>query len=210
MDLPGVRRMRYLLYLPEGYAAAEPWPLILFLHGGGEAGENLDMVRREGLPRLLERWGRFPFVVVSPLSPRKAWSVPDLLLVLDGVERSHSVDPARVYVTGLSTGALAAWELAIAAPDRVAAIAPVTTHRVPEGLCAARSVPVWAFHNARDARAPVRVTKKAVEAFRACGGDARLTVYPEDGHDAWTRTYGRADLYEWFLTHRREAGSTGR
>jgi len=208
MELPGNRKVRYLLYRPDGYAdARDAWPLVLFLHGGGEAGTNLGMVQREGLPRLLESRTRFPFVVVSPLSLRKAWSIPALLQFLDGVERAHRVDRMRVYVTGLSTGALAALKLAIAAPDRIAAVAPVTLHRVPEGLCGMKSVPVWAFHNARDPRAPVRVSKKAVEAFRACGGDVRLTVYPAEGHDAWTRTYNRADLYDWFLMHHRESPS---
>lgn len=208
MDLPGDRKVRYLLYRPEDYAeASNAWPLILFLHGGGEAGTKLGMVRREGLPRVLESRRRFPFVVASPLSPRKAWSIPDLLEFLDGVERTHRVDPTRVYVTGLSTGGLAALKLAIAAPDRIAAVAPVTLHRIPEGLCRMKSVPVWAFHNARDPRAPVRVTKKAVQALRACGGDVQLAVYPLEGHDAWTRTYHRADLYEWFLMHRRESPS---
>lgn len=211
MELPGGRQMRYLLYRPEEYAEArDSWPLILFLHGGGEAGEKLSMVRREGLPRLLEHRRRMPFVVVSPLSPRKAWSIPDLLLFLDGVERVHRVDPERVSVTGLSTGALAAWRLAIAAPDRVAAIAPVTLHRVPEDLCRMKAIPVWAFHNARDTRASFRVMKKAVQIFRACGGDARLTIYPAEGHDAWTATYNRADLYVWLLTHRRPRGPASR
>jgi len=209
MDLPGSQRMRYLLYLPDGYSTdMAPWPLILFLHGGGEAGEGLSLVRREALPRLLDLGKRFPFVIVSPHSLRKAWSLPDLVFFLDGLERAHRVDRARVYVTGLSTGALAAWRLAIAVPDRVAAIAPVTLHRVPEGLCAMKSVPVWAFHNAGDPRAPVRVTKKTVETFRACGGDVRLTVYPAKGHDAWTQTYNRSDLYEWFLQHRRDQDPT--
>jgi predicted peptidase len=208
MDLPGDRNIRYLLYRPDYYAdTRDAWPLILFLHGGGEAGTKLGMVRREGLPRVLESRRRFPFVVVSPLSSRKAWSIPDLLDFLDGVERAHRVDLTRVYVTGLSTGGLAALKLAIAAPDRIAAVAPVTLHRIPEGLCRMKSVPVWAFHNARDPRAPVRVTKKAVRALRACGGDVRLTVYPAEGHDAWTRTYHRADLYEGFLMHHRESPS---
>lgn len=204
MDLGGSRKIRYLLYLPDKYAgSAEPWPLILFLHGGGEAGEDIRLVKREGLPRLLDHWKYFPFVVVSPHSLRKAWSIPDLLLFLDRIERLYRVDRQRIYATGLSTGALAAWRLAIASPERIAAIAPVTLHRMPEGLCKMRSVPVWAFHNARDRRAPVRVTRKTAETLRACGGDVRLTIYPVDGHDAWSQTYNRSDLYDWFLKHRR-------
>jgi len=207
MDLPGSQRMRYLLYLPDGYATGmAPWPLILFLHGGGEAGDDLFLVKKEGLPRLLQQGQHIPFVVASPQSPRKAWSIPDLILFLDEIERTYRVDRERVYVTGLSTGAYASWLLAIYHPDRIAAIAPVTTHKKPPDICRMKPVPVWAFHNAGDSRAPARVTKKIAEALRACGGDAKRTIYPRKGHDAWSETYGRPDLYQWFLNHRRERG----
>ncbi len=203
--LGGSKNTRYLLYLPQEYErGGEPWPLILFLHGGGEAGGDLSLVKREGLPRLLEQGKHLPFVVVSPQSARKAWSIPDLILFLDEIKRTHRVDRERIYATGLSTGAYASWLLAIHHPDRIAAIAPVTTHKKPPDICKMKSVPAWAFHNAGDGRAPPSVTRKIVEALEACGGEVKLTIYPRKGHDAWSETYGRPDLYEWFLKHHRE------
>jgi len=97
------------------------------------------------------------------------------------------------------------WALALAAPRRFAAIAPISGVGDPESACALRSVPVWAFHGAVDPVVPLREDQEMVEALRACGGDAKLTVYPDAGHDAWTAAYGDPALYAWLLAHRRAA-----
>lgn len=200
--------VRYLLYLPAEYeSSSRSWPLILFLHGSGERGTDLRLVKREGLPQWLDRWQRFPFVVVSPQCPtRQDWSIEALKALLDEVLATRRIDEERVYVTGLSTGAVASLKLAIRHPDRFAAIAAVTAHRIPENLCAIKAIPVRLFHNAGDGRVPVKKARDLLKAIEACGGDVQLTLHPEQGHDAWTRTYETSELYEWFLKHRRPRG----
>jgi predicted peptidase len=197
--------LRYLLYTPIEYEEGTGrWPLILFLHGDGERGNDPRLVKQEGLARFLEGRLRFPFVVVSPQLPRRAsWETGRLLDLLDEVVSKVRVDEERVSVTGLSSGALAAWEMALRAPGRIAAIAPIATPRVLPDLCRMKDVAVWAFHGARDGRVPARRSRKAVESFLACGGEARLTIYASDGHDAWTRAYSEPELYEWLAAHRR-------
>ncbi len=197
--------LQYLLYVPAEYeSSSRTWPLILFLHGSGERGTDLQLVKREGLPRWLDRWQHFPFVVVSPQCPRRQdWSIDALTALLAEILAGYRIDEERIYVTGLSTGAVAALKLAIRHPDRFAAIAAVTTHRIPDSLCAIKAVPVRVFHNAGDERVPVKKARDLVKAFKACGGDAELTVYPALGHDAWTETYETSELYEWFLKHRK-------
>jgi predicted peptidase len=195
--------IRYLVYLPTGHERRDAsWPVILFLHGDGERGDDLALVKREGLPRILERNRDFRFVVVAPQLRRKEkWSADRLDRLLDHAIGTYPVDPRRVYITGLSSGAVTSLELAALNPDRLAAVAAVSPNREPREACRAAGVPVWLFHNAFDERVPARVSRRLARALEDCGGEVRLTIYPQSGHDAWSDTYVRADLYEWFLQH---------
>jgi predicted peptidase len=194
---------RYLLHLPAAYESRPDWPVILFLHGAGERGRDVGLVKREGLPRILETLPDFPFVVVSPQEEKdRRWTADGLGGLLDEVASRYRVDRARVYATGLSSGAVAALELATRYPRKIAAVAAVTASAIPSGLCAMKDVPAWIFHNAGDERVPVSRAKRLARELESCGGDVEITLYPRDGHDAWTETYRRQDLYEWFLEHK--------
>jgi predicted esterase len=201
----GDARTPHLLYLPRDYDEdpEKRWPLVLYLHGSGEIGEDLDQVRKDGLPKLAEQGQSFPFILVAPQSPPEEWFwLPAMLdAVLDEVSAGHRVDPDRVYVTGFSMGGRATWMQAIEYPDRFAAIAPICGS-IPELEEASRirHLPVWAFLGARDPDASIR---RMVQALQEAGGDARLTVYPDAGHDAWTPTYADPAFCEWLLGHRR-------
>jgi predicted peptidase len=197
--------IRYLLHLPAAYESRSDWPVILFLHGAGERGRNLEFVKREALPRILETLPDFPFVVVSPQEVRDyRWTADALASLLERISSRYRIDPSRVYATGLSSGATAALELAIRHPEKIAAVAVVSANAIPHDLCAMKNVAVSIFHNARDERVPSSRSKSLARALGRCGaGEVKLTVYPRDGHDAWTETYRRHDLYEWFLSHRK-------
>jgi predicted peptidase len=182
--------------------------VILFLHGAGERGRDVELVKREGLPRILETLPDFPFVVVSPQEEKDhRWTADGLAALLDDVASRYRVDRARVYATGLSSGAVAALELAIRHPEKIAAVAAVTASEIPSGLCAMKDVPVWIFHNAGDEHVPAGRAKRLARELESCGGDVELTIYPRDGHDAWTETYRRQDLYDWMLRHHRRTPS---
>lgn len=198
--------LRYLLYLPRDYQAAggRRWPLALFLHGRGEQGTDLELVKRHGLPRLLESRHDFPAIVVSPQClPGEWWSPPALHALLDEIEAHHAVDPDRVYVTGLSMGGFGTWALAIDRPDRFAAIAPICGGGEPIGAWRLVNLPVWAFHGDADEIVPLRRSEEMIAALRRHGGAPRFTVYPGVAHDSWTRTYDNPALYEWLFAQRR-------
>jgi len=98
------------------------------------------------------------------------------------------------------------WQLAVRHPGRFAAIAPVCGygHASPsflESVCLLKNVPVWVFHGASDPVVPIEESQKMVDLLRDCGGNVRFTVYPNCGHDSWTRTYQNPELYRWFLSH---------
>jgi predicted peptidase len=210
-DAPFRTQVRYLLYLPAAYETApEPWPMILFLHGDGERGEDLALVKREGLPRLLEHNRDFHFVVVAPQCRRREkWSADRLDRFLDHAVETYRVDPRRIYATGLSTGAVASLALAARRPDRIAAAVAVSPNMTPDefpGSPGRGKLPaIWLFHNAFDERVPARVSRRLARTLEARGTEVRLTIFPQAGHDAWSDAYARPDLYAWLLEHR--AGS---
>jgi predicted peptidase len=198
---------RYLLHLPREYDASRRWPLLLFLHGAGERGDDLSRVAIHGPPRLIrEAAMELPFIVVSPqVSEDRIWSVAFLDALLDEIAASYSVDEDRVYVTGLSMGGYGTWHLAMEFPDRFAAIAPISGGATITGACTLRHVPVWVFHGALDEVVPPSRSEELVQRLRNCDGHVRFTLYEDAGHDAWTRTYADPELYRWLLTHRRRA-----
>jgi len=212
-------RLNYLLFLPQGYGTTpgEEWPLILFLHGAGERGDDLELVKKHGIAKVVERQKDFPFVALSPQCPEDArwWTeteIEALNALLDEIVNRYAVDADRVYLTGLSMGGYGTWHLAEAYPHRFAAIAPICggglwSSGFPDKVCVLKHVPVWAFHGAKDPAVPLKESEKMVEALKGCGGNVRFTVYPDADHDAWTETYDNPELYDWFLRHRRRNAS---
>ena len=100
-------------------------------------------------------------------------------------------------------GGFGTWALAIAYPDRFAAIAPICGGGDPAKVHRIRHLPVWTFHGARDEAVPLRLTARMVRALEASGGNVRFTAYPDGGHDSWTETYANPHFYRWLLGQRR-------
>lgn len=196
----------YLLFLPNQDTAKEQLlPTILFLHGAGERGSNLEDVKRHGVAKIVEEQPNFPFIVISPqCPPGQNWSVELLSKLLDEAISAYPIDPNRVYLTGLSMGGYGTWHLAAAEPHRFAAIAPVCGGGNPIAARKLKNLPVWAFHGALDNVVPLRESELMVSALKTHGTNVKFTVYPEAEHDSWTQTYNNPQLYEWFLQHRRQ------
>lgn len=208
-------QLRYLLYLPPGYDAdtAKRWPLMLFLHGAGERGTNVQVVAVHG-PLLKAKQGtNFPFIIVAPQCPDgQVWDSEQLLHLLTDVTTKLRVDRSRVYLTGLSMGGYGTWKLGLMRPDLFAAIAPICgggsmidALLVSRELgTALRSLPVWAFHGAKDPVVPLDESERMVATLKRLGvKDVKLTVYPEADHNSWTQTYDNPEFYTWLLSHQR-------
>jgi predicted peptidase len=198
--------LNYLLFLPKDYGAdpQKKWPLILFLHGLGETGNDLEMVKKHGIPKIVEQQPDFPFITVSPQCPyRFCWprEADTLSALLDEVAATYAVDANRIYLTGLSMGGYGTWYLATEYPERFAAVVPIAGGGDPDKVCAQREVPVWAFHGAKDVVVPPEESEKMVNALKACDGDVQFTLYPDAYHDSWTQTYENSELYQWLLKH---------
>lgn len=200
-------KVSYLAFLPKAYSAkGAPVPLIIFLHGSGERGSDLNKVKAWGPPAIAEKDPAFPFMVVSPQVPEGEWWHARLLKgVIDEVLAKYNVDRSRVYLTGLSMGGYGAWDLAINYPNYFAAIAPICGGGSTLRIATLKSVPTWVFHGARDNAVPEQESARMVAALQAAGGDVKYTMLPDAGHvDAWVHAYGEAGLFDWFLEHRKQ------
>ena len=206
-------RLEYLLHVPAGTPPDGGWPLVLFLHGAGERGRDLELIKREGLPRVVGTGPASGFMMVAPQCPVGATWGPylrTLVALLDDVVAGHPVDGRRVYLTGISMGGYGAWALAALNPQRFAALVPVCGGGLrslgfPEKVRELVGMPVWAFHGALDDIVSPGETRVLVEALAAAGGDVRFTLYPEAGHDSWSRAYAEPELYAWLLARQRDA-----
>ena len=199
--------INYLLYLPDEYYInkGKKWPCIMFLHGGAEQGDDLNLVKKNGIPKIIDKKKDFPFIVISPQCPEGAWWSNDVLItLLNEIIKSYKIDEDRVYLTGISMGGYATWELAMEYPDKFAAIAPICGGGDPYHIDRIKNIPVWAFHGEKDKVVKTYKSKRMVKALRKCGGNVKLTIYPGMRHDAWTVTYNNQELYNWFLKQKRQ------
>jgi len=205
--------LKYLLFLPKEYNHRQraKWPLILFLHGMGERGDNLELVKKHGIPKILEERDDLPCIVISPQCPlHSMWTMElDALhgLVMNAM-KTYKVDKSRIYLTGLSMGGYGAWHLAEAYPRLFAAVVPICGGAqpmigFPERIKALKKVPIWAFHGAKDNVVPLERSQELVDVLGRNKGNIRFTIYPDAGHDSWTETYDNPELYEWLFKQKR-------
>lgn len=207
--------LQYLLYLPPGYdpTATRSWPLMLFLHGAGERGTDVQRVAIHGPLSLVKQGTNFPFIIVAPLCPAgELWENEPLIQLLDRITAKYAVDPKRVYLTGLSMGGYGTWKLGFAYPEKFAALAPICGGAnmidvilgTRDRRDAIKTLPIWAFHGAKDDVVSVLESERLVNTLKQAGlKDVKLTVYPEAKHDSWKAAYADPKLYEWLLKQSR-------
>ena len=200
-------RLKYLLFLPNEYETSEQkWPLVLFLHGAGERGDNPEVLKVHGPTKLAAAGKQFPFILVAPQCPKNDWwsaKTEDLAALVDHIAQTYRVDTSRLYVTGLSMGGFGTWSLITQYPDKFAAAAPICGGG--DDVLARfrlRTMPVWVFHGAKDLIVPLQKSEQMVNTLKQIGNpNVKFTVYPDAGHDSWTETYNNPEFYDWLLSH---------
>jgi predicted peptidase len=214
------RTYDYCVYVPPGYAPDRAWPVILFLHGSGEAGTDGFLQTDIGIGRAIRRdRSRIPAIVVMPqCRPKQRWLGRNLQMALRCVEetsKEYRLDPDRVYLTGLSLGGQGTWHLAAQLPDRFAAIVPIcgfaelgpdTTAEAAKLAAKLTNVPIWCFHGDADTAVPVTKSREMVDAIRKAGGKAEYTEVKGGQHNVWDRAYEDPALWTWLFAQKR--GST--
>ena len=194
----------YWLFVPKDYETRKELPLLVFLHGVGERGDDLRKVLKWGTPRIVADKPEFPFIVVSPQCPDGTrWVVDHIARLTDLVAGTLKVDKRRMYLTGLSMGGSGTWDLLARHPKLFAAAVPICGRGDPDTAKELDEIPIWAFHGDQDQTVPLSASQDMVEAISKIGGKATLTVYPGVDHNSWTQTYENPAVYDWLLKHQR-------
>ncbi len=191
----------YLLFVPENYDSipGKSWPVIFYLHGASARGNNLESVKRYGLPYFLSKGKKLDCIVVAPQCPwKKNWASENWFdPVYEEVASKLRVDSTRIYLTGMSLGGFGTWALALRMPDRFAAIAPLCGGGEPQWASTISNIPTWVFHGTADNVVPIRRSQEMVDALRKQHADnVKFTRLQNKGHDI-NRVYNDDDLYSW-------------
>ena len=218
---------RYLVRLPLGYREEEVrrWPVLVFMHGSGERGEDFARLRSQGLPACIDAGLELPAIVVAPQVPvGQLWHPLFVDAVLREVERGWRVDAERIALTGLSMGGMGALATALAFPDRFCAVAAVAAGLFNDVIAASaalplpppeswqpvlariKDLPLWLAHGRVDETVPVICAERLVAIMSALGNAPRTSFYDGVGNDCWTCFYGETpELYDWLLARPRSA-----
>jgi predicted peptidase len=217
---------KYAVYVPANFSPEKKWPIVLFLHGAGERGEEGSLQTDTGIGTALRRYpDRYPAIVVMPqCRPNQNWNLPAMqaqaLAALEQSSTEFNGDPDRTYLTGLSLGGYGTWGLAQAKPGKFAAIAPVCGGVVPppgaRGILPQNSeedpynaaakrvgkVPAWIFHGEADSVVPATESQKMYAAMKALGGDVHYSEYHAVNHNSWDKAYADPDLPRWMFSQK--------
>jgi len=205
------KKYEYLLYLPKEYNTAKKYPLIIYLHGSSQKGNDLDKLKAYGPPQLTEKGRHFDFIIASPQCPANVrnWSTQNWFdsLYLDLLSK-YKIDTDRVYLTGISMGGGGTFEIAKENPDKFAALVPLCAWDSDvANLCKLSTIPIWTFHGRQDSVVSLSETEEKVKTLQGCKGNIQLTVLENEGHSIqWL--YEKQDtynIYDWMLKHKRRA-----
>lgn len=228
----GATSYPYQVYVPSNWTKAKKWPVILFLHGAGERGDDGLIQTEVGIGSAIRRHpDRIPAVVVMPQCAKNHWWLePDMqaqaLKALEQTMKEFNGDVTRTYLTGLSMGGNGTWAIASSNPGKFAALAPVcaparispkygvqvkaeetSEERYKTYAEKIGKTPVWIFHGDADTVVPVTESRMMVEALKASGNDVRYNEYPGVGHDSWNKAYAEPELFTWLLSHQLDSGA---
>jgi predicted peptidase len=216
-------KYKYQVFVPDNWTPNKKWPVILFLHGAGESGDDGLLQTAVGIAAAIRmNRNRFSAIVVMPQCRKDVWWIDSpmddvAMAALAQAEKEFQGDPRRTYLTGLSMGGYGTWHLAAKFPRKFAALVPVCGGILRPELARVHSpqdtkpytdavnkiggnTPVWIFHGAMDDTVPVTESRRMAEAMKALGGEVRYTEYPGVGHNSWGKAYAEPDLITWMLS----------
>lgn len=211
MEILNFEGIQYLVRYPRGYEEGKKYPVILFLHGAGTRGSDIDILIRNPFFVLTDRHEDFPFVTVAPQClQNETWFdvFERLKAFVRMVSSARFTDPDRLYVMGNSMGGYGTWHIAMSCPEYFAAAVPVCGGGMYWNAGRLVNLPIWAFHGDIDNVVSLRESENMVNTVNVKGGNARLTVYPNTKHDSWTATFSNPEVFAWLLTHRRHGAAS--
>lgn len=199
---------KYVIKYPDCYKEGEKFPVIIFLHGAGSRGNDIDIMKNNPYFKIVNHYTNFPFITVAPQCSQNTWfdMFEQLKKFVYKISGENFADKNRIYLMGASMGGYGTWQLAMSIPEVFAAIVPICGGGMYWNAGRLVNLPVWAFHGAKDTVVFKEESIKMVDAVNARGGNAKLTIYPENEHDAWSDTYKNPEVFDWLLSHTNKIG----
>lgn len=200
--------MGYWLYIPDDMNIIDnKMPMIVFLHGAGERGCDLELVKNQGIPKMISEGKKVAAVVLCPQCPDDiVWNniVFKIKCLIDSIAENQNVDKKRISITGLSMGGYGTWEMGLTFPTFFSAIAPICGGGMSWRAGLLKDMPIRAFHGGKDDAVPCSNSMEMVDAINDNGGCAELTIFHNVRHDSWTAAYEKTDLIEWLIKTERK------
>lgn len=203
-EVKKIEKISYVLDYPQN--AKGNVPLIVFLHGSGERGNNLELVKAHS-PFTYKNLIKEPVAILAPQCPADSWwNTETLYQLIKEIQSKYKIDASRIYLTGLSMGGWGTWKLAMEHPEVFAAIAPVCapSDRVMEANAEQfKNLPVKIFHGGNDDIVSPINSINMYQAVKKVNPAATLTIFPDDNHNSWDSTYSDPKFYEWMLSQKK-------
>ncbi|MBE7013836.1 MAG: phospholipase [Ruminococcaceae bacterium] len=195
--------LKYIIRFPDGYKNGDRFPVIIFLHGAGSRGNDINILKNNPYFNIINKHVEFPFITVAPQCSQNTWfdMFEQLKRFVFKIYDENFTDKNKIYLMGASMGGYGTWQLAMSLPELFAAIVPICGGGMYWNASRLVNVPVWAFHGAKDTTVFKEESIKLIDAVNECGGKAKLTIYPENGHDAWSDTYNSHEVFRWLLSN---------
>ncbi|MBQ8850056.1 MAG: prolyl oligopeptidase family serine peptidase [Clostridia bacterium] len=203
MEKLSYKNIEYVKRLPENFVPTEKYPLVIYIHGAGGRGRNIDKIYTHPFFVETEKY-LSGAVSVAPQCYADTWFdiFEQLQEYIEAMVSLEYVDKSCVYLLGASMGGYTTWQLAMSHPELFAAIVPICGGGMYWNAGRLKSTAVWAFHGEADPTVLCEESKKMVEKINKAGGNARLTVYEGIGHNAWTPTFRDAEVWRWVFEQR--------
>ncbi|HEA29372.1 MAG TPA: phospholipase [Leeuwenhoekiella sp.] len=220
--------LKYRILYPDNFSENETYPLMLFLHGAGERGNDNEKQLVHGSKLFLDSLNRrkFPAVVVFPQCPQDDyWSNADVdrsaggvklqfknggkptqalsqvINLLDSLKNRSFIDKNRIYVGGLSMGGMGTFEILYRKPNTFAAAIAICGGASPETASAyAKTTPVWIFHGSLDDVVNPNYSLKMAEALLKAGAHPKMNLYDNANHNSWDYAFAEPELLPWIFS----------
>lgn len=199
-------KIKYVIRYPNGYDVAKKYPVLIYLHGAGGRGEDISVIRNHKVFLLTEKHMDLEFITVAPQCYADTWFdiFEQLQAFIKMIYSSDFCEKERVYLMGASMGGYGTWQMAMSLPELFAAIVPICGGGMYWNTPRLKDVPVWAFHGDSDPVVLPRESEQLVFRVNQCLGKAKLTLYENTEHDAWTATFNNREVFEWLLSNKKE------
>lgn len=194
------KQLGYALHIPKN--TDEKKPLIIFIPGDGEKGTDIEKVKIHGPFKYLKTHELDAYILAPQCLENENWDIESIHQLILKIQKENNIDGSRIYLTGLSSGGWATWNLAISYPEVFAAIVPISgfVDLIPmDYICKIKTMPIQIFHGLLDDVVPVDYAISAYKALKSCDANVKLTIFDDSNHDSWTRVYDHQEIYNWMF-----------